>query len=138
MRVIRRNILLLFASGIFVFGLIQMWMKMLGMMRNRQQQMNRYRHLLIASQRYTGPRRNRQERSVWVEGDRTSAWWQKFMDDIVPPSRWKADLRMSKECFYELCDFCRPFITKKDTRFRDAITAEAQVGIFLYYIADEV
>ena len=43
---------------------------------------------------------------------------------------------MSQKSFCELCDMLRPYLEKKNT-LRTSISAEAQIGSFLYYIRYE-
>ena len=43
---------------------------------------------------------------------------------------------MSQKSFCELCDMLRPYLEKKNT-LRTSISAEAQIGSFLYYVRYE-
>jgi hypothetical protein len=46
------------------------------------------------------------------------------------PDKFKEISHMSKESFLELCECVRPFISKKDTNYRNAIPAEERLLIF--------
>ena len=44
---------------------------------------------------------------------------------------------MWRKSFYGLCDMLRPYLEKKRTRLGTPISAEAQVGSFLFYNSDD-
>ncbi|KAL4701891.1 hypothetical protein ACJJTC_004675 [Scirpophaga incertulas] len=44
-------------------------------------------------------------------------------------------LRMDKETFYQLLELVRPFITKRDTHLRQAVSAEERLLVTLRYLA---
>jgi hypothetical protein len=47
------------------------------------------------------------------------------------PDKFKGMYRMSKESFRELCEYVRPFISKKDTNCRNAIPVEERLLILI-------
>ena len=49
---------------------------------------------------------------------------------------WKENFRMSKECFYNLCNRLRNLLQKQDL-VRASMSVEKQVAVFLYYVMDE-
>lgn len=55
----------------------------------------------------------------------------------VAEEEWGENFRMSKQSFIKLCDLLRGYLEKQTTTFRLPISVEKQVGMFLYYIADE-
>ena len=55
---------------------------------------------------------------------RSKVWWNNFLNDVVVPSEWRENFRMSKEIFMSLCDELRPFLQKQSTAMRDALSVE--------------
>jgi hypothetical protein len=47
------------------------------------------------------------------------------------PDKFKEMYRVSKESFLELCEYVRPFISKKDTNYRNVIPVEERLIIFI-------
>ena len=76
-------------------------------------------------------------RGLWVRPGRSKVWWNNFLNDVVVPSEWRENFRMSKETFMSLCNELRPFLQKQSTAMRDALSVETQVAATLYYLADE-
>ena len=64
-------------------------------------------------------------------------WWNNFVNDTVLTKEWKENFRMCKANFFKLCNELRPFLQKKSTTMRQAISVEKQVVVTLYYLSDE-
>ena len=79
----------------------------------------------------------RGRRTCCVKKGRTSAWWDKFLNNEVMNSDWLENFRMSKTSFEELVNIFRPYLEKPVTRIRKPILTECQIASFLYYISDE-
>jgi hypothetical protein len=47
------------------------------------------------------------------------------------PDKFKEMYHMSRESFLELCEYVRPFISEKDTNYRNAIPVEERLVIFI-------
>jgi hypothetical protein len=47
------------------------------------------------------------------------------------PDKFKEMYHVSKESCLELCEYVRPFISKKDTNYRNAIPVEERLLIFI-------
>ena len=76
--------------------------------------------------------------TCWVKKGRTSAWWDKFLNNEVMDSNWLENFRMSKTSFEELVNILRPYLEKQVTQMRKPISStECQIASFLYYISDE-
>ena len=104
---------LLAALNFQLFDMITAY-KMMEMKRNlslaayisaRKRYMQRKRRNLQARQL------RRKRRSVWVINGRTDQWWQKMIGEDVPNWCWKKNFCVSKECFLELADELRPFLS---------------------------
>ena len=72
-----------------------------------------------------------------MRAGRSKVWWNNFLNDVVVPSEWRENFRMSKEIFMSLCDELRPFFQKQSAAMRDALSVETQVIATLYYLADK-
>ena len=79
----------------------------------------------------------RGRRTCWVKKGRTSAWWDKFLNNEVMDSDWLENFRMSKTSFEELVNILRPYLEKQVIRMRKTISTECQIASFLYYISNE-
>ena len=68
---------------------------------------------------------------------RTDQWWTNLLHENVPPGTWKKNLRMSKECFYNLVAQLDPVIGPKPNspnyRF---LTTDKKLAVTLYYLKD--
>ena len=82
-------------------------------------------------------KRRRCNRRFWERPGRTSAWWDNFVNDVVVPEEWRENFRMSEESFMKLCALLRPYLERKVTHIRFPISAEKQLAVTLYYLADE-
>jgi hypothetical protein len=47
------------------------------------------------------------------------------------PNTFKEMYRVSKESVLELCEYVRPFISKKDTNYKNTIPVEERLLIFI-------
>ena len=77
----------------------------------------------------------RGRRTCWVKKGRTSAWWDKFLNNEVMDSDWLENFRMSKTSFEKLVNILRPYLGKQVARMRKPISTEGQIA--LYYSIDE-
>ena len=79
----------------------------------------------------------RKRRTIWVANGRTDQWWTNLLHENVPPGTWKKNLRMSKECFYNLVAQLDPVIGPKPNspnyRF---LTTDKKLAVTLYYLKD--
>ena len=79
----------------------------------------------------------RKPRTIWVANGRTDQWWTNLLREDIPPDTWKKNLRMSKECFYNLVAQLDPVIRPKPNspnyRF---LTTDKKLAITLYYLKD--
>ena len=82
-------------------------------------------------------KRKRSLRTCWIRPGRTDMWWNNFVNDTVLAKEWKENFRMCKANFFKLCNELRPFLQKKSTTMRQAISVEKQVVVTLYYLSDE-
>jgi hypothetical protein len=55
----------------------------------------------------------------------------------VAEEEWIENFRMSRACFYQLCDMVSAYLRRNPLSIRKPLSVEKQVGIFLYYICDE-
>ena len=51
-------------------------------------------------------------RRCWVKKVRTSAWWDKFLNNEVMDFDWLENFRISKTSFEELVNILRPYLEK--------------------------
>ena len=93
--------------------------------------------LVRSSKQLSRKKRQGRIRGLWVRPGRSKVWWNNFLNDVVVPSEWRENFRMSKETFMSLCDEVRPFLQKQSTAMRDALSVETQVAAPLYYLTDE-
>jgi hypothetical protein len=79
----------------------------------------------------------RKPRTIWVANGRTDQWWTNLLREDIPPDTWKKNLRMSKECFYNLVAQLDPVIRPKPNspnyRF---LTTDKKLAVTLYYLKD--
>ena len=75
-------------------------------------------------------------RRFWIRPAQTSLKWAKFLQDKVISEDWRENLRMSKKCFYKLCNLLAPFISKNTTFMHQPNSPETQVAATLYYLSD--
>ena len=57
-------------------------------------------------------------------------------EDHWTDNDWVGNLRMSKVTFQKLCEELAPFIERRDTNYRKAISLRERVAITLYRLAD--
>lgn len=85
--------------------------------------------------------RKRSKRKVWVKPwiarRKDLGFSATFLSEtrIEDPKTYRNFLRMSPEKFDELLELVRPYITKSDTFFRDAIPAKVKLEVVLAYLA---
>ena len=77
------------------------------------------------------------ERRYWIRPGRTNLLLENFLSNRIAEEEWKENFRMSRASFNILCNELRPYITKNNTRFRNAVSVETQVAATLYYLSDE-
>ena len=76
----------------------------------------------------------RSRTTCWVKKGRTSAWWDKFLNNKVMDSDWLENFRMFKTSFGELVNILRLYLEKQVTRMRKPLSTERQIASFLYYV----
>lgn len=84
-------------------------------------------------------------RSVWVDpwllkfGTESAGglWYEKVFEEWkqTNPERYRRTLRLTPSVFNELLSMVEPFIRKKDTQFRKAVSPEKRLAITLKYLA---
>ena len=92
---------------------------------------------------YIKARRTRRERRrrYWVhpilKNRTTQGAWNTCMSEMREhfPDKHRQTFRMDTECFAEILTAIRDRITKKDTFFRKAISAEQRLAVTLYYLS---
>jgi hypothetical protein len=80
--------------------------------------------------------RRRRKRKQWLHpliADKVSTYgtFAASRDLVKYPDKFKEIYRVSKESFREMCEYVRPFISKKDREYRNAISVEERLLIFL-------
>ena len=73
-------------------------------------------------------------REIWVK-PRANLFWR-MAEDQWTDDDWVGNLRMSKVTFQKLCKELAPFIERRDTNYRKAISLRERVAITLYRLAD--
>lgn len=77
------------------------------------------------------------KRKYWVRPGRTDQWFKNMMEGRCAEEEWMENFRMRRDSFEKLCDKLRAQLQRQTTVLRKPLSVEKQVGIFLYYIADE-
>lgn len=73
-------------------------------------------------------------REIWVK-PRAKTFWA-MAEDQWTDSDWVGNLRMSQVTFEKLCEELAPFVERRDTNYRKAISVRERVAITLYRLAD--
>lgn len=73
-------------------------------------------------------------RSVW-SWSRSQQWWHDVRNGKYGIDWWKQNLRMTEHTFAILCNEVRPYIRKKDTRFRESVSVEKRVAVTIWKLA---
>ena len=71
---------------------------------------------------------------VWCK-ERSKDWWVQVVHGVYGEEWWYDNLRMSKDTFDALCSELRPYVQRKDTKFRQAITVEGRVAVTIWRLA---
>ena len=73
-------------------------------------------------------------REIWVKS-RAKTFWS-MAEDQWSDNDWLGNLRMSQVTFEKLCEELAPFVERRDTNYRKAISVRERVAITLYRLAD--
>ena len=73
-------------------------------------------------------------RKIWVK-PRAKTFWSMAKDQWTD-NDWVTNLRMSQLTFEKLCEELAPFVERRDTNYRKAISVRERVAITLYRLAD--
>ena len=73
-------------------------------------------------------------REIWVK-PRAKTFWS-MAEDQWTDNDWVTNLRMSQVTFEKLCEELAPFVERRDTNYRKAISVRERVAITLYRLAD--
>ena len=73
-------------------------------------------------------------REIWVK-PRSGSFWC-IAENQWNDNDWVENLRMSHHTFEKLCEELAPFIQRRDTNYRKAISVRERVAITLYRLAD--
>ena len=72
-----------------------------------------------------------------LEKARSEAWWV----DVAchwSDREWKNNFRLSRATFVKLCSKLRPFISRRNSRFRRAVAVRKRVAVCLWRLAGNV
>lgn len=73
-------------------------------------------------------------RKIWAK-PRVNTFWEETCQGWNDKD-WRENFRISKEAFEYLCAELSPFISKRDTNYRKAISARQRLAITLYRLSD--
>lgn len=73
-------------------------------------------------------------RELWVK-PRAKTFWS-MAEEQWTNNDWVGNLRMSQVTFEKLCEKLAPFVERRDTNYRKAISLRNRVAITLYRLAD--
>ena len=93
--------------------------------------------LLQANEKYKVVKMKPAVRKYWVRPGKDRYWWENFALRKVVEEEWRENFRMSRETFQVLWEEINLYIFKNDTRFRNAVPVDKQIGATLYYLSDE-
>ena len=74
------------------------------------------------------------DQEIWVK-PRAKTFWS-MAEDQWTDNDWVTNLRMSQVTFEKLCEELTPFVERRDTNYRKAISVRERVAITLYRLAD--
>ncbi|CAL9188496.1 unnamed protein product [Musa hybrid cultivar] len=80
------------------------------------------------------PQPQQQQRRVWVR-DRSSDWWDRYIDPELPDIEFRRAFRMSRATFDFLCDELGSAVAKEDTALRAAIPVRQRVAVCVWRLA---
>ncbi len=101
--------------------------------------MRRRKAIIRALSDYSRVRRRprpHMERRFWVRPGRTSAWWDKFINEAVAPEEWIENFRMSRSALINLSERLRPHVEGTATKMRTPVDVLTRVACTLYYLSD--
>lgn len=71
---------------------------------------------------------------VWCK-ERSKDWWTRVVSGSYGDEWWYDNLRMSKETFDALCMELQPYLQRRDTTFRKAVSIEGRVAVTIWRLA---
>nr|XP_055041086.1 putative nuclease HARBI1 [Misgurnus anguillicaudatus] len=77
------------------------------------------------------------QRRFWIRPGRTSAWWDKFVNEVVAPEEWRQNFRMSRSSLIQLSEILRPHVEGITTTMRAPVNVLTKIACTLYYLRDE-
>lgn len=66
-----------------------------------------------------------------------SEWFSEVVLPLWDQSMWIENFRMTKQTLFEIADELRPYLLRKDTVMRSAISVEERVAIGVYFMASK-
>ncbi|XP_029968422.1 protein ANTAGONIST OF LIKE HETEROCHROMATIN PROTEIN 1-like [Salarias fasciatus] len=101
-------------------------------MRASRQTRARRRLILLNREVLIFCRYRRTARRIWIL-PRAQDWWQ-HISTTWDDGEWQKHFRMKRDSFSLLCETLRPWLTRKNTKYRAAVPVEARVAICLWRI----